>query len=221
MPSTNELRPGLPPLPIRVAALPIDKRGFPVPWFVSWINGEPEFRAADGQKLTQAIQEHRCWVCGQEIEDWYFAFVVGPMCAVNRISAEPPSHRECAEFSAVACPFLTRPHMRRRENDMPEGVSEPGGTMLRRNPGVALLWITRTFSTVWDRRGGKPPLFKMGAAREVVCYAEGRVATVDEIRSSVESGLPALREIAEKQGPYAQRELDRQVVDASRLLRIA
>lgn len=28
-------------------------------------------------------------------------FVVGPMCELNRISGEPPSHRECAEFSAA------------------------------------------------------------------------------------------------------------------------
>jgi len=31
----SRLRPNLPPLPDRMKALPIDRRGFPVPWFVA------------------------------------------------------------------------------------------------------------------------------------------------------------------------------------------
>ena len=33
------------------------------------------------------------------------AFVIGPMCAVNRVIApEPPSHRDCGTFSARVLP---------------------------------------------------------------------------------------------------------------------
>jgi hypothetical protein len=38
---------------------------------------------------------------------WRWSFVVGPMCGINRNSAEPPSHKECAQWSARNCPFLS------------------------------------------------------------------------------------------------------------------
>src|SRR5215831_18617572 len=122
------LRPELPPLPRRMKALPVD-RGYPVPWFVEWIDGVPDFRIMDGRKLVRAVRERLCWVCGQPLGS-FLAFTVGPMCAVNRISSEPPSHRDCAVFSAKACPFLTRPTMRRREAGRPEEAEQPGGMMI-------------------------------------------------------------------------------------------
>ena len=34
---------------------------------------------------------------------------------MNRTSAEPPSHRDCAEFAVKACPFLTQRELTRRK----------------------------------------------------------------------------------------------------------
>src|SRR5437764_29347 len=106
--TTSVLHPNLPALPSRLKLLPVDERGFPVPWFVAWIDGKPDFRVVDQRKMAIAVSEKRCWVCGDFLGR-YMAFVIGPMCAVNRVSSEPPSHRECAEFSVRACPFLTKP----------------------------------------------------------------------------------------------------------------
>lgn len=61
------LRPELPYLPRTMRELPVDKRGYPVPWFVDWINGEPEFRAMDRRKLFRAVKENLCWVCGKPL----------------------------------------------------------------------------------------------------------------------------------------------------------
>lgn len=203
MDTTNRnhaLRPGLPPLPRRIAALPVDKRGYPVPWFVEWIDGEPEFRAADGRKAVLAVQRKLCWVCGQPLGT-RLAFLVGPMCGINRISAEPPSHRECAKFSAIACPFLSIPKMVRREGGLPEEAGNPGGLMIRRNPGVSLLWCTRSYEIM-----PAPPsfLFQMGEPFEVAWYAEGRPATRAEVDASIESGLPCLLDACNAE-PTAQR----------------
>jgi len=116
----------LPPMPPRIASLARDHRGFPVPWFVQWFrNGEPaaygegEPDVMDHSKLTYAIRVQRCWVCGGPLGK-HLVFVLGPMCAVNRVTAEPPCHFECAEFSAMGCPFLTRPRMRRNRHEMPK-----------------------------------------------------------------------------------------------------
>ncbi len=210
----HPLRADLPPLPGRIACLPVDKRGYPVPWFVAWVDGEPEFRAADGAKLTRAIRDKLCWVCGQPLGQ-YLAFIIGPMCAVNRISAEPPSHRECAEFSLRACPFLSKPQMDRRENDLPENT-RCAGFMIRRNPGAMLLWITRDYRIVGDGNGGV--LFRLPSPMELVPYSSGRRATLEELQEAFDSGLPILENTAREDGPRAMAALDQMVHAARKLL---
>lgn len=59
------VRPELEALPERMRSLPLDHRGYPVPWFVAWIEGKPEFRAMDADKFRRAIREKRCWVSRQ------------------------------------------------------------------------------------------------------------------------------------------------------------
>ena len=36
-------------------------------------------------KREQSVKEKRCWICGDK-RGKYGAFVIGPMCAINRIS---------------------------------------------------------------------------------------------------------------------------------------
>ena len=55
------------PIPLSMQALPIDRRGFPVPWFVSWEDGEPDFRVIGRGKIVQAVKQRRCWVCGGKL----------------------------------------------------------------------------------------------------------------------------------------------------------
>ncbi len=75
-------------VPPRIAKLPKDQRGYHVPWFVAWIDGVADFRVTDNAKLVRAVNERRCWVCGEKMGR-HLAFLIGPMCAVNRVSAEP------------------------------------------------------------------------------------------------------------------------------------
>lgn len=211
------LREGLPPLPERIKRLPIDRRGYPIPWFVEWINGEPDFRVMSAERHVLAVRERRCWVCG-DILGARLAFPVGPMCGINRISAEPPSHRECAEFSTKACPFLTMPKMVRNQYKLAEGFDEhnqmispenPGGIMITRNPGVVLLWFCRDYKIVKT-----PPSFlcSMGEPFEVAWYAEGRAATRAEVDASIETGLPFLyNACAQEATPARQAEAKQQL----------
>jgi hypothetical protein len=64
---------------------------------------------------------------------------------------------------------------------------------------VALVWITERYRTFVS--GGV--LFEIGEPMALEWYARGRRATRDEIMHSIETGLPALREMAERQGPDA------------------
>lgn len=222
-PHANALRPDIAAPPRFMQKLPIDKRGYPVPWFVEWINGEPEFRAMDMRKFRKAIDERCCWTCGHPLfpEE---VFVIGPMCAVNRISSEPPNHRECAEYAARNCPFLSKPHMHRRTDDAIEAMKQPAaGVMIERNPGVTLLWYTRRhlLQTVRNRAGaGDGILFRLGQPFKTDWYCRGRAATRAEILESIESGLPLLREAAAKDGepPEGLAYLERQITEAYKLI---
>jgi hypothetical protein len=192
------LNPTLPdPLPPRIAALPVDPdRHFPIPWFVAYVNGKPEFRAMDGRKLAAAVKEKRCWVCGDRLGK-KLAFLVGPMCAVNRISGEPPSHPGCATFSAKYCPFLSRPAMERRRDEKFDALgTESAGFLIERNPGVNLVWTTLSYKVVSD--GNKGVLFQMGEPVDLAWFREGRTATRDEVLESVRTGLPILERAADE-----------------------
>ena len=133
--------------PERIKRLPVDpERKYPVPYFVPWIDGKPEFRATFRETHIDCIDRRVCWVCGEPLGR-FLSFVIGPMCTVNRISAEPPQHRDCSEFSAKACPFLVKPQMVRREMDRPEGIKRDPA-MLEHNPGACVVYTTVSFRLV-------------------------------------------------------------------------
>lgn len=204
----TSIRSDLPPLPERMKTLPVDIRGYPVPWFVAWVDGEPKFQVADHDKWRIAVKQNKCWLCGKAM-GVHKAFVVGPMCGVNRVSSEPPSHRECAEFAVKGCPFMTRPAAKRSERGL-DGIDtqHPGGIMIQRNPGISLLWMTKSYRIVRTPTG---PIIHFGDPTEVHFYREGRNATRDEIEHSVETGLPLLERMAVRDGDRALLQLSRQV----------
>lgn len=206
------LRPDLPPVPHRMRGLKTH-RGYPVPFFVAEVDGVPDFRVSDARKLVACVEREWCWLCGQRLGSRRHTYVIGPMCAVNRVSAEPPSHRECAEFAAVACPFLTRPDARRRTGGIPGDATDPAGCPIKRNPGVALVWTTKT-----DRvfRADKGLLWDVGEPESVRWLAEGREATREEVEESLRSGLPALAALCRDDADREQ--LERLVAAATHLL---
>lgn len=205
----------LPVPPDRIARLPLDHRGYPVPWFVATIDGKPDFRVV--RPGGQAIAHNRglCWLCGQP-RGTYMTFTIGPMCAVNRISSEPPSHRECAEYAVHACPFMLNPHRIRNDVDMPSDTKGPPGEMIARNPGVTLLWTTKSYKVVRDPKGGA--LFEIGPPTETGWYARGRAARRDEILESIRTGLPLLRKSIRNGDWKATAELDRMLAAAMKLV---
>ena len=198
------------PLPERLKGRPVSERGFPVPWFVSFINGQWDFVNIDPRKVGEAYRRKICWLCGEPLGQ-YFAFVIGPMCSINRVSSEPPSHRECAEYAVRACPFLARPNARRNDKaSMNHGETVPG-IMIQHNPGATLIWITKKF---WPEDG----LFRVGEPIEVQWFAEGRKATREEIDASIAKGLPYLRNVAAREGPDAVEALEQYIKRAEKLL---
>lgn len=202
----------LPPdMPSRMRRLRRDEVGRPVPWFVPWVDGKPDFRLMDSERLVEAIRGQLCWVCGHRLSRIRGqiapkgTFVAGPMCLVNRTSAEPPAHGDCAAWCARACPFLVRPGKTRREANLPERLST-AGMAIKRNPGVTALieserWaIFRAPAVVSvggeaESRDGL--LFTMQQVSSVDWVCEGRRATAAEVLTSIETGIGLLVAMAE------------------------
>jgi hypothetical protein len=220
----------LPAMPARIARLPKDERGYPVPRFVEWMkDGEatlrpppgmkplpgsyPDFRYANADFRSMAFKLGLCWVCGERL-GVHRVYVLGPMCVINRVTSEPASHRECAEFAARACPFLVKPRMRR----IPLGADDPAfsaGTLIDRNPGCLALYETPVASA-FRASGGW--LIRVGKPDRVDWWAEGRHATLAEIMASIDSGYPLLMDLAVKEGERAVEELEAMRAEAMQLL---
>jgi hypothetical protein len=205
----------LPSPPIRIARLPKDERGYPIPWFVAYFKdgkeaprGEPgalpDFRVLASGKRALAVKKRLCWVCGEPM-GVHQVFPVGPMCTVNRTSMEPPAHRMCAEYSAQACPFLTVPARRRNEAGIDMKEHHVAGEMIARNPGAIALWESG-FSIFKVDNGW---LIRLGEPTRVDWWTKGRLATRAEILEAIDSGYPSLLEAAQRDGREALDELER------------
>jgi hypothetical protein len=196
----------LPPLPPRIASLPRDERGYPIPAFVQWVRDReglvPDFRIARTEFRARAFRQGLCWICGDRL-GVHKVYLIGPMCVVNRVTSEPASHRDCATFAATACPFLIRPRQKRNPKAMPED-KQISGMMIERNPGCVALYETRQAET-FQAPGGW--LIRLGKPDRIDWMAEGRQATRAEILASIDSGYPLLLEQAMKDSVEAVDEL--------------
>jgi hypothetical protein len=193
------------PIPVRMSKLPRDHRGFIVPKFVAFIDGKPDFRVIDTPFFVAAVKHDLCWLCGEKLGR-YKAYVIGPMCAVNRTTSEPACHRECATYALQVCPFLAQPKMRRNEKNMPENYIEPAGHGLHRNPGMGVLWMQATPARPYEVSGdfinsiNGGVLLQLLDPVEVQWWKNGRPATREEAIEALERGAPAIRDIAIAEG---------------------
>lgn len=204
-----------PDLPGKMRRLPVDHRGFPVPWFVAWVDGEPCFPVADGRKFNEALEKDLCWVCGGSLGR-LAAFVIGPMCVVNRTTSEPACHPECARFSARNCPFLTKPRMKRvGEENLPCGTVDGAGVPIKRNPGCAAVWITKHRGKPFATPDGGF-LIDIGEPYSVEWYANGTDADRATVIESIQSGVPLLLELVD--GIESGMELMRRLAAAGDML---
>jgi hypothetical protein len=180
------------PIPARLARRPKWK-GVVVPFFVTWFKdglicneneegAQPSFPTTDARRAIVCRKQNRCWICGTPLGS-FKTFVFGPAGAIARMSYEPPSHRDCARYAAMVCPYLTNPdHVH---------VTETGNYQLKQgeslipdvapfNPGVTVLWITRDYDFhVRDPSRGVV-VFMPSDPVSIELYAQGRRATYKE-----------------------------------------
>jgi hypothetical protein len=201
------------PLPARLARRPVNDRGFPVPWFVSFRDGDWDFVNLDPEKIAIAYRQQTCWLCGEKLGQ-FKSFVIGPMCSINRVTSEPAQHKDCSEYAVRSCPFLVRPNTKRNT----KATMAPGnipGIHLDHNPGASLIWTTKSYKPIRVDHG---VLFELGDPVDVSWWAHGRKATRAEIDAAIAKGIPRLRQAAAMQGRGSIAELERYLARAEKLL---
>lgn len=102
-------------IPKFLSHLKVDDRGYPIPFFVGYVDGKPEFRLLDAKKQLLCFDKNLCGVCGLKLHKDGGFFISGPMGVRNRIATDPPLHRDCAEYSMKFCPHLYFEKADRRE----------------------------------------------------------------------------------------------------------
>lgn len=176
--AASRTRPFPVPIPARMGHLPVDRRGYPVPFFVKRVKGlEPDFRVMCEEAAKRALRARLCWVCGGQLGR-HLAFVGGPRSEASGLYADLPSHLECARFSAQACPVLANPGARMRNGGLPDGVGLLSG-QTGENPRVAAVVVVREF-----RLDPVVGAFRIGPKEAVEWYAEGRPATAEEVAAA-------------------------------------
>lgn len=196
-------RDDIPPVPIPMLGLPVQD-GYPVPWFVAKVSKTRyDFRCIDAAKIPIAVRKKKCWVCGNTFHKKEYTFPIGPMSAINRIISEPPSHKECAIWSARACPFLIQQRGYRNPHEIPAATIEAAGIPILRQPGAVCIWVTDSYKPV---RAPNGVLYALGEPTEVLWMRQGRAATRAEVLESIDSGYPELEALAQQEGAVAQLE---------------
>jgi len=117
-------------LPAQMKDMKLDDRGYPIPYFVPFIDGKPDFRYQDERKRQTCIDRKWCSICGKPLIDRSFWFISGPMGFQNKVATDAPMHEACARFSIQACPHLIFLKAERRS----EEPIDPTPGLLRDKP---------------------------------------------------------------------------------------
>lgn len=131
------------PMPERIARLPRTASGYPIPFFVAYVDGVPDLKLLDGRKQLVCIQNRLCGICGESVEPGEIAFITGPKGVENRVCTDPGMHEGCAEYAVHVCPFMVRPNARRSPKHHPDSLPSMGA--IDERPEKTAIYLTRHY----------------------------------------------------------------------------
>jgi hypothetical protein len=151
--------PVVPPIPVRLAALPT-VGGLTVPWItLTTSDGRHLFGALDPVKQYTALTRRLCQVCGQPLLRPSVLFMrLGDL--PSRRTSEPCCHPECGAYVQTACPMIAgrmshhRSTPQRLDHTMINSVDTPVRLGKPAQPWFAV-WLN-DYRVVTDPRTGGP-----------------------------------------------------------------
>ncbi|WP_128380378.1 hypothetical protein [Streptomyces cavernae] len=163
----------LPPVPGRIAGLPRDPRGYPVPAENLWLRGKPELAVQDFRRCGALYAHGCCAVCGLPLtpgESLYRLFAqddAEQTVAQNACKrTDGPGHRDCMIFSGAVCPFFATAGARRGRETRETPKGTPRGTT------AALLGFEAVHIAV-DQEPPHQVWFHYGGVQEHIAFTGG------------------------------------------------
>lgn len=170
------------PIPDRMAHLPRDRRGLPIPVTVHRDeHGKPHFQINEEAHRQRVIAEDRCPICGGKLLRGRW-LVGGPASAFHAHGAyiDPPMHTECLHFAMKVCPYLAAPSYAKllgkktlaphAQND----VVETDEGMLDERPGVFVAVMATGQRLIRGEMDGTGGGIAMVRGMELVRYVKPR-----------------------------------------------
>ncbi|MFI5867658.1 hypothetical protein [Streptomyces sp. NPDC051546] len=163
----------LPPVPGRIAGLPRDTRGYPVPAENGWLRGKPQLALQDFRRCGALYAHSCCAICGLPFEPGEVLYRLFshteteqavPLDACQRLDG--PGHRDCMIFSGAVCPFFITSGARRTADHHDVAKGTPRGDT------ASLLG----FDTVQIAVDQEPPhrvWFHYRGIRETITFTKG------------------------------------------------
>ncbi len=162
-------------IPKELAHLKVDHRGYPIPFFVSYQNGVPEFRFLNITKQHFILENKLCGICGKKLNKDYSYVISGPKGYENKISSDSAMHRVCAEFSLQACPHLYLEKAERRTNDdLGKAIAAKPSIVIMDKPEKLFLIKISKFR-LEDHGGQKFVVYSNAVSVEEYHYVNGKL----------------------------------------------
>lgn len=161
-------------MPPAIARLEKDRRGYPIPYTVMYVNGTPDFAMVDPEKWVRLTRIKGCGICGKPLLGRMY-FVGGPSCVLNMVFFDHPMHLECATYALQVCPFLCMPNAHyRKDNARRDAEVTVLKSVSTKKPEIFMLGETRGYSLI---RNGDEVLLKAKPWEKVKFWKDGEDVT--------------------------------------------
>jgi hypothetical protein len=182
--------------PARIARLPHDRGGRPIPWNVLCADdGTPFFTINNDRKNWAALRQGLCPLCSERLGSWLWC-VGGPLSAFHPGGCylDLPGHRDCMEYALQVCPYLAAPKylgridVARPEKLPPEARVLLDETVMPDRPEIFVAVACHRI-TVQDRGGLTPYLKPVHPFLDYTYWRHGRRITEDEAMPYLRAAL--------------------------------
>ena len=169
--------------PKRVQKLP-EHQGLKIPYSVAIDEGgKPNYNLTDAEKYITCIRENKCFICGQTLGK-HKAFMLPPLAVLRLQHNIPPSHRDCAIWSAETLPStLNNKPMLLSANDQKQPEQKTG-----------LIMIAVTTKAIYTATNNSPEWSFTNKESEILIneahwYLDGKQVNYDEVQSHLNKAL--------------------------------
>lgn len=121
------------PIPERMKSLPMDQRGYPIPYTVLRDSkGKAHFAVNSEERRLRCLKEDLCPICGLRLfRGRWLVGGPGSGLVAEGLFQDPPMHSECAHYALQVCPWLVLGNYVNRVDDKTMDPEERNNVTLR------------------------------------------------------------------------------------------